>query len=128
MNRSKIKFGRAELAICFLGPLLALALFAAAIDYTAEGKLWWSHVQFLADDKLKGRDLASDGYQQAGTYVTGHFQQLGLKPGGDNGYLQSVKRFEGRLPVLSLLLAVGVVLVAGGVNRRRARWPGRSAD
>jgi len=26
------------------------------------------------------------------------------------------------------LLAVGVVLVAGGVNRRRARWPGRSAD
>jgi len=40
---------------------------AVAIDYAAEGKLWWSHIQFLADDKLAGRDTGSDGYKQAVT-------------------------------------------------------------
>jgi Peptidase family M28 len=70
---------------------LALPLLAGAIDYAAEGKLWWSHVQFLADDKLQGRDIGSDGFAQAVTYVSGQFQKLGLKPAGDSGYLQTVK-------------------------------------
>lgn len=74
---------------------LAAPLFAAVIDYAAEGKLWWAHVQFLADDKLQGRDIGTDGFQQALTYVTGRFQSLGLKPAGDSGYLQPVK-FESR--------------------------------
>jgi hypothetical protein len=74
---------------------LALPLFAGVIDYAAEGKLWWAHVQFLADDKLQGRDIGTDGFAQAVTYVTGRFQQLGLKPAGDAGYLQTV-RFESR--------------------------------
>ena len=79
----------------FLLLALAVPLFAAAIDYAAEGKLWWAHVQFLADDKLQGRDIGSEGFGQAVTYVSGQFQQLGLKPAGDAGYLQTVK-FESR--------------------------------
>lgn len=74
---------------------MAAPLFAAAIDYAAEGKLWWSHVQFLADDKLQGRDIGTDGFEQAAKYVIGQFQQLGLKPAGDAGYRQAVK-FESR--------------------------------
>ena len=74
---------------------LALPLFAAAIDYAAEGKLWWAHVQFLADDKLQGRDIGSGGFEQAVTYVSGQFRQLGLKPAGAAGYLQMVK-FDSR--------------------------------
>ena len=74
---------------------IGLPLFAAAIDYAAEGKLWWAHVQFLADDKLQGRDIGTEGFAQAVTYVSGQFQQLGLKPAGDAGYLQTVK-FESR--------------------------------
>jgi Zn-dependent M28 family amino/carboxypeptidase len=74
---------------------IAVPLFAAAIDYAAEGKLWWAHVQFLADDKLQGRDIGTEGFAQAVTYVSGRFQQLGLKPAGDAGYLQTVK-FESR--------------------------------
>jgi hypothetical protein len=68
---------------------------AVAIDYAAEGKLWWSHIQFLADDKLAGRDTGSEGYKQAVTYVSGEFERAGLKPLGTDGYQQPVK-FEKR--------------------------------
>jgi hypothetical protein len=64
---------------------------AVAIDYAAEGKLWWSHIQFLADDKLAGRDTGSEGYKQAVTYVSGEFERTGLKPLGTDGYQQPVK-------------------------------------
>jgi hypothetical protein len=70
-------------------------LYAAgiAVDYAAEGKLWWAHIQYLADDKLAGRDTGSEGYQQAVTYVTTQFERAGLKPMGTSGYQQPV-RFE----------------------------------
>jgi len=76
---------------------IALAVYPAsvAIDYAAEGKLWWSHIQFLADDKLAGRDTGSEGYKQAVTYVSGEFERAGLKPLGTDGYQQAVK-FEKR--------------------------------
>ena len=69
----------------------AAALFAA--DYVAEGDLWWAHIQFLADDKLQGRDTGSDGYREAVRYVAGKMETYGLKPAGPTG------RFDGRLPV-----------------------------
>src|SRR5580692_6406186 len=73
--------------------LAAASLFAA--DYAAEGKLWWSHIQFLADDKLQGRDVGSEGFQKAVEYVSTQFERLGLQPGGPNGYQQPIK-FERR--------------------------------
>jgi hypothetical protein len=73
--------------------LCAASLFAA--DYAAEGKLWWTHIQYLADDKLQGRDVGSDGFQMAVQYVSTQFERLGLKPGGQNGYRQPIK-FERR--------------------------------
>lgn len=42
-----------------------------------------SHVEFLADDKLKGRNTGSAEYEIAAQYVASHFQQFGLTPGGD---------------------------------------------
>ena len=73
--------------------LVGVASYAAsvAIDYAAEGKLWWSHIQYLADDKLAGRDTGSEGYKQAVTYVSGEFERAGLKPLGTDGYQQPVK-------------------------------------
>jgi hypothetical protein len=75
-------------------PLFAAAAFAA--DYAAEGKLWWSHVQFLADDQLEGRNIGSPGFLKAVQYVENQFERLGLKPAGTSGYLQPVE-FETRL-------------------------------
>jgi hypothetical protein len=70
-----------------------VALFAA--DYAAEGDLWWAHIQFLADDKLQGREVGSDGYREAARYVAGKMESYGLSPAGTDGYLQPVK-FETR--------------------------------
>jgi hypothetical protein len=68
------------------------AVYAAgiAVDYAAEGKLWWSHIQYLADDQLGGRDTGSEGYRQAVQYVSTQFERAGLKPLGTDGYQQPV--------------------------------------
>jgi len=71
--------------------LAASSVFAAAVDYAAEGKLWWSHIQFLADDKLEGRNVGTDGYRKAVDYVKTEFERAGLKPAGTSGYLQPVQ-------------------------------------
>jgi hypothetical protein len=73
-------------------PYLLLAagvLFAA--DLATEGRLWWSHIRFLADDKLEGRNVGTEGLNQAAAYVAGQFDRLGLKPAGTSGYLQPIR-------------------------------------
>ncbi|MGA7923260.1 MAG: M28 family metallopeptidase [Thermoplasmata archaeon] len=57
-------------------------------DWEALGKRWWSHVQFLADDALEGRDTGSPGYEKAADYMSEQFRAAGLAPGGVGGYRQ----------------------------------------
>jgi len=57
-------------------------------DWAALGSRWWSHVQFLADDALEGRDTGSRGYARAADYMAEQFQAAGLKPAGSDGYRQ----------------------------------------
>ena len=64
----------------------------------SEGKRWWSHIEFLADDALEGRNVGSAAFEKAATYVEGQFKDIGLKPGGVSGYRQPVK-FESRVLV-----------------------------
>src|SRR5271157_2771163 len=77
------------------GVVAGTLLAAATIDFAAEGKLWWAHVQYLADDKLEGRNVGTEGHRKAVEYVATGFERLGLKPAGTSGYLQPVK-FETR--------------------------------
>ncbi|GAA5134049.1 M28 family metallopeptidase [Thalassotalea piscium] len=50
-----------------------------------------AHLEFLADDTLKGRDTGSSGYQIAANYVKSNFKQLGLTPMGEGrGFEQQV--------------------------------------
>lgn len=51
---------------------------------------WWAHVQFLADDKLQGRDTGSEGHRMAAEYVADNFKRAGLEPAGSDGYLQTI--------------------------------------
>ena len=75
-----------------------LALHAAAqitpvperTDWTAPATAWWSHVQFLADDKLEGRKAGTPGYEKAVAYVEEQFKAIGLKPAGTQGYQQPI--------------------------------------
>lgn len=57
-------------------------------DWTASATAWWSHVQYLADDKLEGRRAGTPGYDKAVAYVEQQFRQAGLQPAGMNGYRQ----------------------------------------
>ena len=45
---------------------------------------------FLADDNLKGRATASPEYLIAANYVADRFAEIGLQPGGDDGWFQEV--------------------------------------
>jgi Zn-dependent M28 family amino/carboxypeptidase len=57
-------------------------------DWNAMGKLWWSHVQFLADDRLEGRDTGSRGFEKAADHMAEQFRAAGLEPAGVDGYRQ----------------------------------------
>jgi Zn-dependent M28 family amino/carboxypeptidase len=70
--------------------LAATCLFAQATD-SQPAKRWWAHVQYLADDKLEGRNTGSEGYRKAAEYVAAKFKEYGLHPAGVQGYFQPVK-------------------------------------
>lgn len=62
-----------------------------AADWEAQGKRWWGHVAFLADDKLEGRDTGSAGFEKAASYVAAEFERAGLRPAGATGYFQPIQ-------------------------------------
>jgi len=74
--------------------VLATSLILAAMTFAAvestEAQRWWSHIVYLADDKLEGRDTGSPGYRKAADYVAQQFQSIGLKPAGTKGFFQTV--------------------------------------
>ena len=50
------------------------------------------YLGYLASDALQGRQIYTEGYGLAASYVADHLRQWGLKPMGDDGtYFQSVK-------------------------------------
>jgi hypothetical protein len=64
---------------------------------TTPAQSWWSHIKFLADDKLEGRDTGSPGHRKAVEYVAAAFKRAGLKPAGAQDYLQPVQFVSRRL-------------------------------
>ncbi|HEX8512721.1 MAG TPA: M28 family metallopeptidase [Allosphingosinicella sp.] len=86
-------FGLALLSLVLASPAPAQTI--AAPEFTPES--FRSHVAFLADDKLEGRDTGSRGYDLAALYVASRFEALGLKPAGREGWYQQVPFLESRL-------------------------------
>jgi len=78
---------RAKISVIGLITITAAALAANAPN----GVRWWSYVEFLASDKLEGRNTGSEGHRQAAEYVAAQFERDGLKPAGEQGYIQPVK-------------------------------------
>ena len=66
------------------------ALFTLTAFAQPPGQQWWNHVEFLASDKLEGRDTGSEGHRIAAQYVAEQFTRLGLQPAGTNGWFQPV--------------------------------------
>jgi hypothetical protein len=56
-----------------------------------DGKSWWGHVKFLADDSLEGRNTGSEGLRKAQAYAVEQLQKAGLEPAGTDGFYRSVR-------------------------------------
>jgi Zn-dependent M28 family amino/carboxypeptidase len=56
-----------------------------------DGNSWWSHVKFLADDSLEGRDTGSEGLRKAQAYAVEQLQKAGLEPAGSKGFYQPMR-------------------------------------
>ena len=80
--------------MCVLGSMLGCVAVegqSAASD-EAQGKVWWAHVQKLADPSMNGRLTGSEDYLRAAAYVVEQFKAYGLAPAGvDGGFYQPVK-------------------------------------
>ena len=74
--------------------LLGAATFAASgapeENLSPAAKQWWADVSFIASDANEGRQTGSAGYMRAADYVIARMKAEGLKPAGDNGFLQQV--------------------------------------
>jgi hypothetical protein len=66
----------------------ALGQNAAAPDFSPDR--FRSHVAFLADDLLEGRNTGERGHEIAARYVVSHFEGLGLKPANNGSWYQQV--------------------------------------
>src|SRR5437899_10648345 len=75
-----------------------------------DGNTWWSHVKFLADDSLEGRDTGSEGLRKAQAYAVEQFKKTGLEPAGTDGFYQPVSFMQYELDEAKSSLA----LVANG--------------
>ena len=67
---------------------VSVAQTASQPAFTPEG--FRSHVAFLSDDLLEGRDAGTRGYDIAAKYVATQFEGLGLKPGNGDSWYQEV--------------------------------------
>jgi Zn-dependent M28 family amino/carboxypeptidase len=70
--------------------VVAVACGSVAVSARQPAQQWWAHVQFLADDSMKGRDTGSPEHRKAAEYVADHFKRAGLEPAGTKGYFQPV--------------------------------------
>jgi Zn-dependent M28 family amino/carboxypeptidase len=71
-------------------PAASPAAKPAARKLSPSARAWWSHVQTLAADSMRGRETGGAGYRKSADYVAREFARWGAKPGGRAGYFQPV--------------------------------------
>jgi Zn-dependent M28 family amino/carboxypeptidase len=60
-------------------------------EVSADASRIKSHLSFLSDDLLEGRDTGARGHEIASLYIAAEFEKYGLTPAGDDGtYMQRV--------------------------------------
>lgn len=81
---------RTTLLATAAGVLIAACAAPTPTDPEAEVRRWWSHLEVLASDELRGRDTGSLEHRRAQEYVVEHLERNGLEPAGEQGFFQSV--------------------------------------
>jgi hypothetical protein len=51
---------------------------------------WFAHVEFLADDDMRGRETGSPEHRKAADYVAAQLERAGVEPAGIAGFMQPV--------------------------------------
>jgi len=51
---------------------------------------WFAHVEFLADDDMRGRETGSPEHRKAADYVADQLERAGVEPAGIAGFMQPV--------------------------------------
>jgi hypothetical protein len=101
-----------------LSAILFLALAATATAQQTppashfDGNSWWSHVKFLADDSLEGRDTGSEGLRKAQAYAVEQLLKAGLEPfyvdvDDVAAYLEKAKSLGGKMLVSPVEIPTG---------------------
>ncbi len=74
---------------------------------TADASRIKSHLRFLSDDLLEGRDTGARGHEIASLYIAAEFQKYGLTPAGDDGtYMQRVNFVQANIDQSSIKLSL----------------------
>lgn len=74
----------------------SVATKSAAIDTISQQALE-NHLAYLADDAREGRMAGQKGHLEAAQYVADRFAEMGLEPGGDDGWFQQVPLISYRI-------------------------------
>jgi Zn-dependent M28 family amino/carboxypeptidase len=74
-----------------IAALFLVLLATATLRAQAPAAKWWDHINYLASDRMKGRETGSPEHREAAEYIAKHFKDAGLKPGGTDGFFQPVK-------------------------------------
>ncbi len=83
--------------------LVSLLIFAtgqtqeASPTGTADGRQWWTDIEYLASNQIQGRLPGTEGYRQAARFVAASFEKYGLAPAGSDGYFQPVRLTEQKI-------------------------------
>ncbi len=78
MSTGRRWFDRSSSALLWLG----VAVAGCAAGPSEDARSWWSHVQVLAADSLRGRFTGTSDYLAAAHYVAAQFRLQGVRPGG----------------------------------------------
>ena len=99
--------------------ITAVALLTLAVGTSAQpagtqfdGKTWWEHVKFLADDSLEGRDTGSEGIKKAQAYAVEQLKKAGFAPAGTEGFYQPVSFMQYQVDEAKSSLALDATPVA----------------
>jgi Zn-dependent M28 family amino/carboxypeptidase len=76
-------------------------------EVSADASKIKSHIRFLSDDLLEGRDTGARGHEIASIYIATEYEKYGLTPAGDNGtYMQRVNFVQAKIDQSSIKLSL----------------------
>lgn len=95
--RAPLLTERAAIAFCLLAVAGLAKTGLDAGNWASAGKAWWAHVQYLADDRLQGRNVGTPGFELAADYAATQFKHAGLEPAVHGSYSQPVAFIQSTL-------------------------------